>query len=428
MLFTVFELFMKPKVIYIATSSVFFVFLLASWLVSDRQSEEEILVKVKEGTFEVLVIANGELEAENFVKITAPEEALRSAKVYQVKIADLVPEGTYVKKGDYVATLDKAEIAEKLRSMESELTKLQNQYEQIRLDTALFLQHERNEMQNLFFLIKEKENTLKVNQYEAPAQIKVLQNELEKVQKAYEQAKITYKLKRKQAITKIAEIAQLLSQESRKYEDLRKLVESFVVRSPAEGLVIYHRDWNGQKRTIGSYISSWDPVVATIPDLQAMISRAYVNEIDISRIQIGQSVKVKVDAFPEKTFAGKVISISNIGEQRPESQVKVFEVKIKLEGSHSQLKPTMTTSNIIICKKIPKSLYIPLDCVHSENDSISFVFVKRAGHIFKQEVKLGESNENEIVVLQGLEKNDEVFLSVPENAKNSKIRRLGKQQ
>ncbi|MDW8297314.1 MAG: efflux RND transporter periplasmic adaptor subunit, partial [Raineya sp.] len=383
-----------------------------------------VLVKVKEGDFEILVMANGELEAENSIKITAPEEALRSAKVYQVKIADLVPEGTYVKKGDYVATLDKVEMAEKLRSMESELTKLRNQYEQIRLDTALMLQHERNEMQNLLFAIREKENALKVNQYETPAQIKVLQNELEKAKKAYEQAKITYKLKQQQAIVKIAETSQLLGQELQKFEDLRKLTESFVVKAPAEGLVIYYRDWNGQKRTIGSYVSSWDATVTTIPDLQSMISRAYVNEIDISKVQVGQSVKVKVDAFPEKVFQGKVVSISNIGEQRPDSQVKVFEVKIKIEGSHPYLKPTMTTSNTIICEKLTNTLYIPLDCLHSESDSLNFVFVKRNGAIIRQEVKIGKSNENEVVILKGLQKNDEVFLSIPENAKNLKLKRL----
>lgn len=416
--------FMKPKVIYIATSSAFFLFLLANWLVGDRQGEKEVLVKVKEGDFEILVLANGELEAENSIKITAPEEALRSAKVYQVKIADLVPEGTYVKKGDYVATLDKVEMAEKLRSMEGELTKLRNQYEQIRIDTALMLQNERNEMQNLLFAIKEKENTLKVNQYETPAQVKALQNELEKAKKAYEQAKITYKLKQQQALSKITETAQLLGQEVQKFEEIRRLSESFVVKAPTEGLVIYHRDWNGQKRTIGSYVSSWDATVTTIPDLQSMISRAYVNEIDISKVQVGQNVKVKVDAFPEKVFMGKVISISNIGEQRPDSQVKVFEVKIKIEGSHPQLKPTMTTSNTIICEKLRNTLHIPLDCLHSETDSLNFVFVKRNGVLIRQEVKTGKSNENEIVILQGLQKNDEVFLSIPENAKNIKLKRL----
>ncbi|MFN3315201.1 MAG: efflux RND transporter periplasmic adaptor subunit [Raineya sp.] len=415
---------MNHKNVYIATSSVFALFLIATWLVNDRQGEQEVTLPVRQGVFEILVIASGELEAQNSIKITAPEDALRSAKVYQVKIADLVPEGTFVKKGDYVATLDKMEMSEKLRVMEGEMAKLRNQFNQIRLDTSLILRTERSELTNWSFLVKEKEAALRANQFEAPAQVKQLQAELEKAKRGYEQAKEAYRIKQLQAIAKIAETEQALAQEEYKYQEIKKLTESFVVTAPADGLVIYHRDWNGQKKTIGSYVSAWDAVVATLPDMQAMVSRAYVNEIDISKVKVGQAVKVKVDALPQKTFEGEVISISNIGEQRPESQVRVFEVKIKLKETHEVLKPTMTTSNIIICETIPNSLYIPLDCLHQDSQETKFVYLKKANSIIRQEVKVGKSNENEIIVTAGLNAKDVVYLSVPEKAKNTPLQKI----
>ncbi|GAB4128296.1 MAG: hypothetical protein OHK0045_18370 [Raineya sp.] len=417
---------MSHKSIYIATSSVFALFLIATWLVNDKQGEQEVTVPVREGTFELLIMASGELEAQNSIKITAPEDALRSAKVYQVKIADLIPEGSFVKKGDYVATLDKMEMSEKLRIMESEVSKLRNQFNQIRLDTSLMLRAERNELSNWSFLVKEKEEILRVNQFEAPAQIKQLQAELEKAKRGYEQAKEAYRIKKLQAIAKIAETGQALAQEEYKYQEIKKLTESFVVYAPADGLVIYHRDWNGQKKTIGSYVSAWDAVVATLPNTQAMVSKTYINEIDISKVKIGQTVKVKVDALPQKTFEGEVVSISNIGEQRPESQVKVFEVKVKLKETHELLKPTMTTSNTIICETIPNSLYIPLDCLHQDSRDVPFVYLKKANSIIRQEVKVGKSNENEIVITAGLQPKDIVYLSVPEKAKNAPLQRLSR--
>jgi len=415
---------MNQKNVYIATSSVFALFLIATWLVNDRQGEQELTLPVREGTFEILIMASGELEAQNSIKITAPEDALRSAKVYQVKIADLVPEGTFVKKGDYVATLDKMEMSEKLRLMEGEVSKLRNQFNQIRLDTSLMLRTERNELSNWIFLIKEKEAALRANQFEAPAQVKQFQAELEKAKRGYEQAKEAYRLKQLQAIAKIAETGQALAQEEQKYQEIKKLTESFVVTAPADGLVIYQRDWNGQKKTIGSYVSAWDAVVATLPDMQAMVSRAYVNEIDISKVKVGQAVKVKVDALPQKKFDGEVIAISNIGEQRPESQVKVFEVKIKLKETHEILKPTMTTSNTIICETIPNSLYIPLDCLHQDSKDLNFVYLKKANSVVRQEVKVGKSNENEIIITEGLSAKDIVYLSVPEKAKNAPLQKL----
>jgi len=417
---------MNHKNVYIATSSVIALFLIATWLVSDREGEQDILVPVRSGKFEVLVMANGELEAQNSLKITAPEDAFRSAKVFQVKIADLVPEGTLVKKGDYVATLDKMEMSEKLRLAEAEVSKLRSQFTQSRLDTSLMLRTERNELMNWSYSVKEKEATLKASQFEAPAQVRQLQAELEKAKRSYQQAQETYRIKQQQAIAKISETSQALGQEEYKYQEIKRLSESFVVNAPADGLVIYQRDWNGQKKNIGSYVSAWDAVVATLPDMQAMVSRTYVNEIDISKLRVGQTVRIRVDALPQNNFEGEVVSISNIGEQRPESQVKVFEVKVKLKNTHPALKPTMTTSNTISCEAVESALFIPLDCLHNEQDNINYVYVKRANNIVRQQVRVGKSNENEIVILEGLQKNDVVYLSIPEKAKSSPLKKLSK--
>ena len=46
-----------------------------------------------------------------------------------------------------------------------------------------------------------------------------------------------------------------------------------------------------------------------------MISKTYVNEIDVSKVKAGQKVEVMVDAFPEKRYSAVVMSVANIGEQ-----------------------------------------------------------------------------------------------------------------
>jgi hypothetical protein len=170
------------------------------------------------------------------------------------------------------------------------------------------------------------------------------------------------------------------------------------------------RDWDGTKRTAGAEINPWDLAVATLPDLSAMISVTYVNEIDISKIKSGQQVRIGVDAFPEKKYTGQVVEVANIGQQLPNTDAKVFEVRIEMNERDTILRPSMTSSNEIVTKVLDSVLFIPLEAVHAD-DSITYVYT-RAGK--RQVVVLGESNENHIIVEAGLKKGEQLYLSLPE--------------
>jgi hypothetical protein len=177
-------------------------------------------------------------------------------------------------------------------------------------------------------------------------------------------------------------------------------------------MVIYKRDRTNAKRKVGSSISPWDNVVATLPDMSSMISKTYVNEIDVSKVKAGQKVELLVDAFPDKSYTGVVTSVANIGEQLPNADAKVFEVVIKLNESDPILKPSMTTGNQIVTQTIEDVTYVPLESVQLGADSIPFVYTKKGN---KQIVVTGEENENNVVIEQGLEAGTVIYLSTPEN-------------
>jgi hypothetical protein len=149
-----------------------------------------------------------------------------------------------------------------------------------------------------------------------------------------------------------------------------------------------------------------------------MISKTYVNEIDVSKVKTGQKVEILVDAFPEKAYTGMVTSVANIGEQLPNADAKVFEVNIEVDGSDPILRPSMTTGNKIVTKTISDVTFIPLECVQAGADSIPFVYTKRGD---KQIVVLGESNENNVVIEKGLEPGVQIYLSTPEKPENFKL-------
>ncbi|HSL87314.1 MAG TPA: efflux RND transporter periplasmic adaptor subunit, partial [Bacteroidales bacterium] len=203
-----------------------------------------------------------------------------------------------------------------------------------------------------------------------------------------------------------------LNEQRQRVADLQNLLTQFVITAPSDGMVIYKRDRTGTKRRVGSSISPWDNVVATLPDMSTMISRTYVNEIDVSKVKTGQVVDILVDAFPDKSYTGSILSVANIGEQLPNADAKVFEVLIKVNESDPILRPSMTTGNKIITRSISDVLYIPIEAVQATPDSIPFVYLKNGQ---KQIVVLGESNENSVVIEQGLDESAVVFLSTPEN-------------
>lgn len=409
----------------IATGVILFAALIG-WYYFSRSSvsKEDVVIKLKKDDFEIAVVTSGELEAKTSKDIEGPTE-MRSLGIWQVKISNLVPEGSVVKKGDFIAELDKTEIASKIKDAQSELEKTQSQFEQIRLDTTLTLRQARDELENIQFQLKEKQIVVEQSTYEPPATIRQVNLEAEKIQKSFEQTQKNYVVKQKQAVAKMQEVSASLSQTQNKLQNLMNLMAKFTIFAPEDGMVIYERDWSGKKKNVGSTIGAWEPTVATLPDLSAMISKTYVNEVDIRKLKVGQVVDVSLDAFPEKKLTGKVTSVANVGEQMPKYDSKVFEVIVQVNEKDTTLRPAMTTSNKIIVGKLKNVISVPLDAIHI-SDSASFVYVKSGMGINKKQIKTGVANENSAVVADGLSEGDEIFLNIPKGAENKDLKKLAK--
>jgi multidrug efflux pump subunit AcrA (membrane-fusion protein) len=406
----------------IITSIVVAVAIVAMIVISKLSSKEDpgiLFAEVQQGDFEVVVTTTGELQAEVSTDIKGPEGlSSRNMRFGGIKIQDLIPEGTEVKAGDYVATLDRSSVDNTLKdeldrqeSLETELLKKQ-------LDTTITLGNLRDDLVNLKFNMEEAEITLEQSKYEPPTTIRQAQISLDKAQRAFEQSLSNYALKVKQARADIRDTEIQLAKQRRKVEEMEDIIKKFVINAPSDGMVIYKREWGGAKRKVGSEISPWDPVVATLPDLSSMISKTYVNEIDVSKVKIGQEVRLSVDAFPEKSYTGIVTSVANIGEQLPNTDAKVFEVIIKVDGSDPILRPSMTTGNQIITQTFTDVKYIPLETVFATADSVPMVYGKDGT---RKVVVLGESNENDVIVEQGVEVGEKLYLSIPEGADRFKL-------
>jgi len=250
------------------------------------------------------------------------------------------------------------------------------------------------------------------SKYEAPMVIQKVQIDLERTARDYNQLLSKYELTKEKSEAQISEINASLKQNVAKRNRYAKLGDA------KNGMVIYHRSWNG-KVAAGSQVSVWNPIVAELPDLTDMVSKTFVNEVDISRVKKGQDVQVKVDAFPDKEYTGTVLEVANIGEQLRNYDAKVFEVTVQVNEVDSILRPAMTTSNEIITDIYNNVLAIPMEALHS--DSLSFVYVEKDGRVFKQEVITGVSNNDEITIDHGLKEGDTYWLSIPDNSEDLKF-------
>ncbi|MBN1132860.1 MAG: efflux RND transporter periplasmic adaptor subunit [Bacteroidales bacterium] len=381
-------------------------------VLSGKEKDLVLETEVQSGRFEIAVMVTGELQAIRETEIQAPTLLRsRSHRINNIKIQSLIPEGTVVDSGDWVATLDRTEADNQLKDILDMLEQEESEYTRVRLDTTLQLRQLRDELINLRFAMEEAEITLQQSKYEPPATIRQAEINLDKATRAYEQAMQNYDIKERQAKAEMREAEISLLRDQRRKEEMEEVIKNFDIMAPASGMVIYKREFDGTKRTVGTEINPWDLTVATLPDLSTMISRTYVNEIDISKIKSGQTVIIGVDAFPERKYSGEVVEVANIGEQLPNTDAKVFEVRIEINEYDTILRPSMTTSNRIITNVLDSVLFVPLEAVHT-NDSLTYVYTMDGK---KQIVVLGESNENSIVVEMGLHAGQRLYLSLPEN-------------
>src|SRR3954470_22006118 len=313
------------------------------WPSTASAAEASLTAPVKQGNFKVTVTTTGELRARKFVQIQGPNS--QAAQIYQTKITWMVPEGTVVKQGDKIAELDRAPAATRLATVTLDNQKAQAEYTNASLDSTLNLANAREEVRTAEYALEEKKLAKEQAQYEAPTIKRQAEIDYEKAQRALDQSKRNLDTKTKQAVAKMSSVGADLGRQQNQLKNIQEVMGSFTVKAPSSGMVIYIREYNGKKKGVGSQWNAWDNAVATLPDLSQMESQTYINEVDVRKIAVGQKVEITLDADATKKLQGTVTQIANVGEQRPNQDSKVFEVKIKVEKQDTTLRPGMTTAN-----------------------------------------------------------------------------------
>lgn len=412
----------KKRIAIISIIALILIYFAYNYFSPSSDGELYLTTQVKKGNFISEVITSGEAQSTSLKKINGPDN-LRKFRLREIKIQDLIPEGSIVKEGDYVGRLDPSDVNEKIIDARLNLEGAEAKFTQQQLDTTLSLKQERNSLKEISFNREETRLELKQSIYEPPATIKKLENNLEKLERDFSEKQENYKIKKRQANATMVEVSTRVFKIKNELNNLLDLLKSFTIYSSGNGMVTYFKNWDGSKKKVGSSISPWGPTIANLPDLTKMESKTYVNEVDIRKIKKNLPVKVGFDAFPDIEMAGVVTDVANVGENKRGSDVKVFQVSIKLEGSDKNIRPGMTTSNKILTFEQKDVLSIPLEAIFSK-DSITYVYKKSGFSVTKKQVKIGDSNNDSVIITDGLKEEDVVYLNKPEGLNTAPIVKL----
>jgi multidrug resistance efflux pump len=407
----------KSKIVIIIGLAI--LLLIFIFTIKSGESDNGIQVEVKEGKFVISITTNGELDSKNSTVIKGPS-SVRSLGIYQnLKLNNIIDEGTLVDSGDYIATIDQTPVLTKMKEVDANIEKFSSKISQSKLDSALILRADRDNLLNLRFNIHELEVELANSKYESPVTKDKIRINLEKAKRTLTQAENNYQLKKEKQDNIVRTTIIDYNKELDKKSRFMDVLKDFNIVAPQAGMLIYAKTWSGKKIKSGSEISPWNPKVAQLPDLSQMIVKTYVNEVDISKVKEGQKVEIGVDAFVDKKLEGLVKLVANIGEELQNTSAHVFEVTINVEGEDSDLRPAMTTKNVIIIDVIDTALFIPIECIYNM-DTISYVYSDGE----KVQVEAGQSNQDEIIIVNGLEKGQGVYLIPPDGAEDWDLKSL----
>jgi multidrug efflux pump subunit AcrA (membrane-fusion protein) len=190
------------------------------------------------------------------------------------------------------------------------------------------------------------------------------------------------------------------------------------VKAPFDGLLVYARNWRGEKPVLGQSIFPGN-AIARIPNLSKMQAKLNVLERQAIGLEVGQQVTLTLDAFPEQEFQGEVVEVAPFARTIERGNpVKYYDVVVALtQAGDDVFRPGRKLSATIHVNEYASRFKIPLQAIYNENEQ-NFVYIKHNNEFKKQPVQTGLKNLYFVEITEGLQEGDEIALSLPEEKSN----------
>ena len=322
----------------------------------------ENTVKVKKGVLPQKINITGELISASTVQVSPP--VVNRVWNYQVKT--LATEGSFVKKGQIIATLDTSNLMQRLQSKSSELATIEQDIKTTRLRSL-------EQIEKLKLNIAEaKMNHEKATRKYELSDSTVAEIERNKYEKdaviAQRKVLLTERLLELEKQSAKQRLVMLESDQQKMAVEVKELqqgIVSFNIKAPTDGMLVYEKDHSGNKVKEGHSLYAGMGLIS-IPDLTHMQVKMSIPEVDANRVRQGQIVSIRLDANPEKEFKGKITQLSGVFRKKSFNvPLIVFDAIADIEDADPQImKPGMTAKISIDITEDKLQLLVPKEAIH----------------------------------------------------------------
>ena len=373
-------------------------------------------LQIEEADLIVELFAEGELKAVNATPIAATGSSSgRGRRGQSQTLAWIAPNHSQVRKDQVVARFDSSGFQREISEAEFQLQKLTmglTDKDRV-LDEALLDLGNQGELVEIEMDLAERftiDNDLLYSRIEM---IDNLRNT------EYLGAKSTHlsQMEDRYATKSDAERAVLESQQQTHQVRLRRSqggLDAIEVLAPHDGVMVYEKNWSGQGPRVGQQVFP-GAKLATLPDLSKMKAALYVPESEANGLSEGLLVRVRLEAYSERTVSGKVSSISHKAQPiERDNPVKFFTVDVLLDDSDpTWLRPGQRVQAWIEVAKANETISIPNQSLF-QNQQGSWVY-RLEGSVFeKRSVEVGLRGPNRSQITGGLSRGDRIALVDPE--------------
>jgi HlyD family secretion protein len=373
--------------------------------------------RVRRGDFIISVKNRGEIRSTHSVILTAPQ-------VPDPRIVKLAESGKPVKKGDVVVEFDPVQQEQNYIEKSTNVRTADSEIVQTKATHTI-----ENEMDSMNLMSSEynvERSKLEASKAEILSEIEGAKNRINVgvSEGELQQVKTTINSR---GVSHGADMDRLKEKKDKTIRDT-ELAQSYlskmVIRAPNDGIVNILPNF----RAGGSFGQSppafkegdkaWTgAAIAEIPDLSEMRVELKLEEVDRGALKIGQPVKLRVDAIPEKEFTAELDWISPIAALvfRSFPPEKLFPARATLKNVDERLRPGMSATAQIIVERQPNVLLIPARASFQQNGKPT-VYVQKGQQFSTRTIEVGKRNDDDLVVLSGLKEGELVTLENPAEA------------
>jgi HlyD family secretion protein len=354
------------------------------------------------------------------VEVTGTLKSLESSQIgppaqvtdtWEFKILRMVPEGTRMQVGQEVIAFDPSALEQKLKDYESEVAAVSEELGKMSAERNLAVLTDRLELEDAS--AKKRKADLKADKPvdlsgQLTLKVAAIERDLAAREVAFRQAR--EQAKRRQERSDISILQSRLGRAKGRVAEIRAAIAAMSVKAKREGTVVYKQDFRGEKKKPGDGMWRGESVLE-IASLDRMAAQGQVDEVDASKVSVGQRVGLRLEAHPDREYAGRVERVASLVQtESPESRVKVVSLEIKLlETDPMLMRPGMRFRGRIEIARVPNVLQVPLAAI-AATPAGPEVMKLGAGPPSPTRVELGRRGREAVEVKGGVSAGDRVFV------------------